>query len=138
MFLPRGSLLLIGRDVTFFPSTSPLLAKSYQALAGLCTVKCTFCHQPLAELLFRVIKVCCSLGPFIQEELLEYLPILSAMSLCCPALPSVTGFLAHESSVSQHSGFQVTWSNNSFWTFFKIRCQRCFPGNLFGKTMLLR
>lgn len=77
--------------------------------------------------------VCSFMGLSVQEELLEYLPILFLSHVFMPPqFDSVPDFHGCESSVSQHAGFQVIWSNNSLWTFFKIRCQRCLPRNLFG------
>ena len=132
VFLPRGSLLLIRRDMTFFPA----LSFASEELSSTCRVMCHkiyLCNQPIAELLSRVIIVCSSTGLFVREELLEYLPILFLSHVFMPLqLDSVTDFHGHAFSVSQHSGFQVIWSNNSLWTFFKIRCQRCLPRNLSG------
>lgn len=64
----------------------------------------------------------------VQEELLDHLPILFLSHVfMLPQFDSVTDFHGREFSVSQHSGFQVIWSNNSLWTFLQNRVPKVPP-----------
>lgn len=95
-----------------FPHHFLLLVKSCQALAGLCAVEYAFCNQLIAELLFYQFL---SQASFFFCICLHFL----THAFLLPQLDAVTNFHACESSVSQHSVFQVIQNNNSLLDFLE-------------------